>query len=214
MYALVYKERVIVGPIAWNRGMFDFALQKEGIKNPLIPKSSENNEPFIINEDAKIVPVMMQYENYNPITQYSRGPLWEIQENYVIAKYEAVDHDLLIIKGNLKNTAAAERFKKETKGIKITVQNNEEFVSTSRQDRNIFSSKVLTMSNDETLNWKFISGWKNLTKQEVLNIATSIDAYVQSTFDWEKTISDQIDQASTKEELLQIEIVAPEVPQE
>ena len=61
MYAVIYDNRVLVGPMNWNRGMFQGALERKGIKYPL-PRTAPNDLPIIIDEHAKI----MQVEEIRP----------------------------------------------------------------------------------------------------------------------------------------------------
>ena len=69
MYAVVYKDRVIVGPMAWHRGIFEGSLEKEGIKVQLARVAPEEM-PQIINEDAKIMLVEENRPEMNPMVEY------------------------------------------------------------------------------------------------------------------------------------------------
>jgi hypothetical protein len=206
MYAVVYKNRVIVGPMSWNRGIFQGSLEKEKIQVTL-PRVAPQDLPLIINEDAKILEVEENRPQMNPMVEYYYGPLWDVSGTKAVANYEVNDTPIESAKLNFKEQAAAERWKKEVAGTKINIQDTEVTIETDRETRNIFIQKFAIMSDEEVVNWKFPEGWLTLTKTELGQVIGTGAAYIQSCFDWEKNISDEIDAATTKEELLAIEIV-------
>lgn len=206
MYAVVYKNRVIVGPMDWNRGIFQGSLEKEKITAAL-PRVAPDDLPMIINEDAKIMMVEEQRPELNPLAEYYYGPLWDVSGDRAIANYQVNDTPIESARFNFKQQAADERYKKEVAGTTLNIQNTEVTIDTSRDGRNIFVQKYSLMTENETVNWKFPQGWLTLTKSELGSVVAAGAAYIQSTFDWEKTINDQIDAAETKEQLLAIEII-------
>jgi hypothetical protein len=206
MYAVVYKNRVIVGPMVWNRGIFQGSLEKEKIETSL-PRVAPEELPLVINEDAKIMAVEEVRPQMNPMVEYYYGPTWDLTGVKAIANYDVIDTPIEFAKINFKNQAAGERWKKEVAGTKINIQNTEVTIDTSRDGRNIFVQKYSLMTENETVNWKFPEGWLTLTKTELGDIVNGGASYIQSCFDWEKTINDEIDAATTKEQLLSIEIV-------
>lgn len=206
MYAVVYKNRVIVGPMDWNRGIFEGSLEKEGVKVGL-PRVPPETLPYTVNEDSMITFVEENRPQLNPMVEYYYGPLWEITDTKVIANYEVHDSPVGSAKVNFRNQAAEERWKKEIAKIKINIQQTEVTVDTSREGRNMFVQKYAAMSDGDTVNWKFPEGWLTLTKVDMHEIVVAGDLHVQSCFDWEKSINEQIDAATTKEELIAIVIV-------
>jgi hypothetical protein len=211
MYAVVYKNRVIVGPMRWNRAIFQGALEKQKIVVGL-PRVAPETLPFIINEDARIALVEEQRPQLNPLVEYYYGPLWDLSGDKAIANYEVHDTPIESARNNLKAIASEERWKKEEAGTSTTIQDIKLTLDTSREGRNIFLQKYSLMNYNDTVNWKFPEGWLVLTKPELGQLITVGAAYIQSCFDWEKDIDLQIDSANTKEELLDIEIVKKEDP--
>ena len=211
MYAVVYKNRVIVGPMAWNRGIFQGSLAKEKIQIQL-PRVPPDEWPLVVNEDAFIVPVQENRPALNPLVEYYYGPLWDIQSDLVIANYDIWDQDIGSARLNLKSQAAAERYRKEVTGPTHVVQGTTVTLDTSRDGRNIFVQKLAFMADGDTVNWKFPEAWLLLTKSDLAGVVQEGAAHIQSCFDWEKDISDQIDAAQTKQELLAIPIL-PQPPQ-
>jgi hypothetical protein len=207
MYAVIHKEKVIIGPKEWNRGFFVFRFQQLKIDAPMIPRTAPTELPFVVDKDTRIVRAETTYDEIDPMVQYHRGPIWTINEEYAVASYEAVDTPIEQARSNFRNKAAGERYKKEVSGTKVTVQSTEVTLDTSRDGRNIFIQKFSLMEDDDTVNWKFPEGWLTLTKSELGQIVRAGATHIQSAFDWEKSINDQIDSATTAEELLAIEIV-------
>jgi hypothetical protein len=209
MYAVVYKNRVIVGPMGWNRGIFQGSLEKEGVKQTL-PRVAPERFPYIVNEDAQIHRVEENRPELNPMYQFYYGPLWEITATKVIANYEVRDTSVEAARVKFKNQLADERYKKEAAGTSINIQDVVVTLDTSREGRNIFLQKYLLMGENDTVNWKFPETWLTLTKTELGSIVAVGAAHIQGAFDWEKNINDLIDAAQTNEELLEIEIVEKE----
>lgn len=208
MYAVVYKNRVIVGPMDWNRAIFQGSLEKEKVQ-VMLPRVAPEELPYIINDDSRIMLVEEVRPPVKPLVEYYYGPLWDVSGSKAIANYEVHDSPIEASRYNLKNLAAEERWKREVAGTKVNIQNTEITVDTSRDGRNIFVQKLNLMAEEETVNWKFPEGWLTLSKTELGQIVAAGAAYIQSCFDWEKNINDQLDAATTKEELLAVEIVEP-----
>jgi hypothetical protein len=203
MFAVIYKDRVIAGPMFWNRGIFEGALAKEGI-NVFLPSADADKFPLIINEDAKILSADERYPQINQIFEYYYGPLWEITDTLAIANYEVRDNTLETSKENFKKHIANKRWYKENVLLSLTLQEKNVNVSCKREDRDVFLQKYILMSETDSVEWKFSQIWLTLSKEEIKEIITVIDQHVQSCFNWEKTIIEQIDAATTKEELLLI----------
>lgn len=206
MYALIHKDQVVSGPRSWDRAFFTFLLNNQNVNlDRPIPRMPIDNEPYIIDEDTKIVPAEIVQEDLNPLVQYYQGPTWELLEEKALAHYEVIDTPVEFARGNFKDLVAKNRYEKETKEIKTTIQTLEVSLDTSRDGRNIFLQKYSIMQDGTTVNWKFPEGWLTLTKAELGEcVATGAD-YIQTCFDWEKNYDDRINAATTKEELLQIE---------
>jgi hypothetical protein len=206
MYAVVYKNRVIVGPMEWNRGIFQGSLERQGVKT-LLPRSAPDTLPYIINEDAKILKVVENRPEINTMVEYYYGPLWDVSGETAVASYEVRDTEIEFARVNFKNLAAEERWKKEIKGTTVLVQELEVSIDTSRDGRNIFVQKYALMNDSDLVNWKFPEGWLTLSKSDLGLIVSTGASYIQSCFDWEKSICDQVDAAAKKSQLLEINIL-------
>lgn len=215
MYAIIHKNRVLVGPKDWNRAFFTFALKQVKVLNPLIPrKPSDDILPLAIDADTKIVKAEVTKDSFDPMTQGLSGPHYIIEQDRVIAEYRATDMPIESARQKFKDQAADERYKKEIAGAKATIQEIEVTIDTNRGARDIFVQKYLLMNDTETVGWKFPEAWLNLTKAELGQVVQAGAQHVQGCFDWELNIGKQIDLAQNAEELHAIEIVKkPEVPE-
>jgi hypothetical protein len=209
MFAVIYKNKVILGPTEWDRAFYKFRFRELGVNHETMPKTAPSKMPYVVDENTKIVPATVIKEPINAMIQYRKGPLWTFDETSATALYQATDMELSQARGNFRRQAADERYKKEVSGTKITIQETEVTLDTSREGRNIFIQKLSIMNDDDVINWKFPEGWFAISKAELTEIVLAGAAHIQSAFDWEKDINDQIDQAETSQQLLDIEIVKP-----
>jgi len=211
MYALIHKERVLVGPMKWNRGLLDAALQKTDVSGhvPRIAPSPENL-PLVFDEETKIMPAKYETPPMNEKIERTYGPFWTFDNDVAVGTYKIKDKEIDTVRSELKNVAASERYTKEIAGTTTTIQETEISLDTSREGRNVFVQKYMMMGDDETVNWKFPEGWLTINKVELGQIVQAGAAHIQAQFDWEVGINTQIDEATTLEELDAIVIIEPE----
>jgi hypothetical protein len=206
MYALIHKDVILSGPRSWDTAFFTFLLQNQNINvDRPIPRQPIDNSPYIINQDAKIILVEINQTGLNPLVEYYQGPTWELLEDKAIANYEVIDIPVEFAKNNFKDLIAGKRYEKEIKGTKVTIQETEVSLDTSRDGRNIFFQKYSIMDLNDTVNWKFPEGWLMLSKTELGSCINAGAEYIQSCFDWEKEYNYRIETSTSKEDLLQIE---------
>lgn len=212
MYVLVYKDRVLVGPRDWSKPMFDGALEKLKIE-AIIPRKEPDVFPWVLNEDAYITEASVVIPPHNEKIETYHGPYWDFSNmQLAVGTYGIKEKQIGSIKELLINQAAEERYRKEIAGTKMTVQNLEVTLDTSRDGRNIFVQKYSLMTDSDLVNWKFPEGWLTLTKAELGSIVLQGAAHIQGSFDWEKAKVDEINAAETAAELDQIVIFKQETP--
>lgn len=208
MYALVHKNRVLAGPMAWNRAIFDGNLNKLGIKFTL-PKAAPESLPLIIDQDTAVYPVEFDYPEYNAKIHYLEGPYWTFVDGVARAGYLVKDQSVDSVKYNLKQKIAEERWKLEVAGTTTTIQGQTVSVDTDRGSRDIFVQKFILMDDTATVRWKFPEAWLTLSKTELGQVVQAGAAHVESAFAWESQKSGEIDSAQTLEELDQITLTPP-----
>lgn len=205
MYVLVHKNRVLVGPMGWNRAIFDGNLEKLKILKTL-PKNPPTELPMIIDENTKIYRADSQTPEHNEKIQYLEGPYWNITPETATATFLVKDKPIDPVKSQLKEFASQVRWEKETSGTTVTIQNVDLFISTQRIERDQYLQKYLLMSETDSLNWKFKESWLTINKQEIKTIVDAIQTHIQTAFDWEINKHQEIDQCTTLTELDQIVI--------
>ena len=211
MYVLTHKNRVLAGPMDWNRAIFDGNLEKLKIMVTL-PRVAPEELPLVIDADTVIYSVEFNEPEYNKKISYLEGPYWTYENNRAIAGYLVKDQPIDSVRANLKLQAADVRWSKETAGTTLTIQDTAVTVDTARGSRDIFVQKYLLMTDSDVVTWKFPEAWLTLTKSDLGTVVAAGAAHVQSAFAWEKQISDEIDSADTLAALDAI-VIAPVPPE-
>lgn len=204
LYAIVHKNRVIIGPMDWSQKYFTSALKIRHRIDANIPGNPPENLPYEIDSDTRIHLVIENKPSINDLIEYHYGPIWDLSNDVITANYEIRDIDIESARNNFRQIAAAKRYTIEVSGTKISIQNKEITLDTSRDGRNIFIQKFLLMNDTDTVNWKFPEGWLTLTKSELGLIVSEGANHIQNAFNWEQKINLLIDQCQTLDELVNL----------
>jgi hypothetical protein len=206
MYNLISNNRLIWGPIAYSKARFEDALQELEI-NYTLPYSTD--DAIIIDETTGIYPTLpIITPDNDPLFEQLVGPTFTIVDNKVQYIYTKQDRNLDHIKSDMQSIIAENRWKYETAGITISVQNNLVWIPTAKGDRDIFlQSMQLGVDN---VNWKFDKVWLTIINADLVAIVAAILAKIQSCFDWEATKVLEINACNTMAELKQLELINPE----
>ena len=204
------KQTILLGPIFWRHRFIQSELDDLDIDYTVPPV--EPNSYLKFTDELEIYPIAdLAIPQHDAIFEQLAGPFWNFDNNVATGHYTVLPRDLEAIKNDLRALAAAERYRKEVAGVQVTVQNTAVTVDTSRDGRNIFVQKYTLMSDTDTVQWKFPETWLTLSRSELGAVVAAGAAHVQSQFDWESAIVDQIAAASTVDELKTIVIVEPVV---
>lgn len=106
-----------------------------------------------------------------------------------------------VVKNLLKETIKNVRYEYETEGFKHTIQDTEVTINTNRTSRDVFLNTYLSMTDNESVSWKFPEVWLNISKFDLQQIVNEMKRHVQDGFSWEQSKSIEIDSANTLEEL-------------
>lgn len=211
MYALVHKDRVLVGPMNWNRALFDGALARIGVSGHVPRLAPDANKlPVVLDAETKIMPARYETPDHNTRIERTYGPYWTFDNDIAVGTYKIKDKEIEFVKADLKNETAAERYKREIAGTTVTVKETEVTLDTTRDGRQIFIQKYMLMGDAETVNWKFPEGWLTLTKAELKSVVDAGAKHIQDQFDWEANLTQTIDSATTLAELDAIVIIEPQ----
>ena len=200
MFIIVLNSQVKFGPENWNKFIFEAILREECNINVNLPIQNKN---FIeVNNFCKIYPIKsVDMESYNENFDLMEGPIWTFNDTYAEYTYNRIDRPLQEIKNIFKNKITEKRWKREIQGTTVTINNKDFFVSTKREERDIFLKKYLVLNENETTQWKFPEEWVELTKVNLKTINDSINSYVEQQFVWEKIKHNEIDNCQSIDEL-------------
>ena len=210
-YAIVHKENVVQTLTKFNTRMINSILKEELELDITVFLPDEDKIPWTINEDTKILPIVEIRPEYNSKIEELAGPNWEIYDPetntrpefdkfVAIATYTVKPLLLEIAQANLKQQLSSERKLREIKIVKLTVQGQEVTVSTDRESRAVFATKLLS-TGDETVRWKFPELWMELSKADLEFILGEMDRVVQAAFDWEFSKLEEIESAQNHEQI-------------
>lgn len=205
MYVITHHhdyDEVLLGPIEWNPRFIASVLRSDLELDyaPSILPSDEQKVPYDILPNVRVRPVQELRQPLNEKTQFHVGPYWSYTDDLATAEYRAENKNIDVVKGELKQIVAAERYKKEIAGTTATIQGQEINLATDRDGRKIYSEK-LSVIGDGTLSWKFNDIFLDINKTELEAIINAVHDAVQSAFDWESAKFTEIDNCTTVEQL-------------
>lgn len=212
MYVITHHhdyDEVLLGPVEWNPRFIASVLRSDLDLNytPTVLPSDEQKIPYDILPNVRVRPVQNVYEEINPKTQFHVGPYWSYTPDVATAEYRAADKNIDIVKGELKQVVAANRYTKEVSGTTITIQGQEVSLITDREGRKIYSEK-LSVIGTGTISWKFGDVFLTINKSELESMVNAVHTAVQTAFDWESTKNAEIDACETLTELDAIDTTA------
>jgi len=210
MYALVNGQELRLGPIAFNYRMINDELEELEVDFKVTSQNYQS-VPLAITEDVKILPARYDNPEYDPRFEYLSNITHQITETEVVFSHDKFVKPLQQIKDEYKLAVKPERKNKENTTITVTIQDTALTLSTSRENRLEFISKLF--GNPGPYNFKFDNGiWLEITKADLEFIISAIDVKVQEAFDWELAKLAEIDACTTGEEVYAVEITPPVEP--
>ena len=209
-YILVQnKQTVLLGPIEWRPRFIQSELNDlvdAGEKVTAYTISPTETGYVDCGDGFEIFPIASsEGSQHDPIYQQLAGPFYMYDNNLASEVYTVFDRDISHIKESLKVVAKAERQRKQNLGTTINIGGTVVTLATSADELANFVS-LLASIGEGSVNWKFKEGFITLTKADVQSIVDTIRAYIQTQFDWEKTIGETIDAATELTSLKSITI--------
>jgi hypothetical protein len=210
MWALISNDVIEQGPRDWNRWVFQGWILENLDLNIFLPQQPVSNDPIIVNDYTRIVPVIMETApDFNSRTQQLAGPELSITLDNVTGFYTVADQPIPQVQGVMLDQLAANRYAQEISGCTVTLQDQTLWVSTDRVTRQIWLNALQLGVTNQT--WKFNNTtWLTLTTAEMQSVADAMTAHVQAAFDWEKSLHDQIVSATDLLTLANINIMWPD----
>ena len=208
MYSLVNGQELLLGPISFNYRMINSVLEEELEVNFRVTSQDYQSVPIVFTENIKILPARNDIPEYDPRFQSVSQTSHTITDTEVVFGYSVSDKPLEQIKNEYKAGVKPERQRRENTTITATINDNEITVSTSRESRLEFISKLL--GNEGPYNFKFDGGvWEEISKTDLQFIISEIDTKVQEAFDWELVKLAEIDACEDGEAVYAVVIVPP-----
>ncbi len=172
---------------------------------------------LFVQESLHLLPIEKVVPEHDPKYHNIGNFTWEIIEDIeddipikVIFTYPIVDKTLEEVKVIRKQEVSPYRKEKENTIITLDVNGNSVQVSTSREERVLLASKLSAAPDSH--NFKFLSGWLEVSTENLQYIVSEIDKVVQAAFDWELAKLQEIDACETIDEVY--DVIVRELPEE
>jgi len=134
----------------------------------------------------------------------------EVEERISPQSYtDLPDKTLEEVKALRKQEVSPYRREKENTTITLDINGTSVQVSTSREERVLLASKL--SAAPASCNYKFLSGWLEVTAENLQYIVSEIDKVVQAAFDWELAKLQEIDACTTIDEVY--DVIVRELPE-
>ena len=215
MYALVYDNKIQVGPRNWNYKVFMYHIEEEGLDGSVFPRTAPTSA--VITDGWSLLPVTIDKPGYDETYDQLAGPFLTINADSVTGYYDVVNLPLHMAQGRAKNKAAESRYNVEISGTEHTFADEDTVgIYTDRGDRTTYLDAHQTLADGQSVTFKFKNGkFKTVTKTELGELIGTGLAHIQGAFDWEKTKSDEIEAVLDVEELKLIELRhSTQIPEE
>jgi hypothetical protein len=214
-FALIHDNQLLLGPIGFNVRMINSELEDLELDDRISTQSYSQVPIHFSDGLTHLVPATKTIPDHNPKYHNVGNFNWEIVEDIeddiaveVKFVYPINNKSLDQIKNEYKSGVKPERQRRENTTVGVTINNSAVTVSTSRESRLEFISKLL--GNEGPYNFKFDNGtWVEITKADLESIISQIDLKVQEAFDWELAKLAEIDACESAEAVYEVEIVPP-----
>ena len=209
MFIIQKNNNVIYGPAEYNAAMFKYILIEDcDLQEGTFSVPFKLDSKLVINEEISFLPSRIVYPNLNSKIEQLAGPFWEVTEDEAIGTYEIAEKDINVVKSELKQIVASNRYNFEVKDIEINIQNTDVIIDGSRETKNLFLLNYSIMEESEKINWKFSKSdiFLNLSKVDMFLIVSAFKEQAQKAFDLELEKIQEIDSKETLEELNLIDL--------
>jgi len=214
--ALIHNNSLILGPMGYNVRMINSELEDLEVEETITTQSYTNIPIHFSDGLTHLLPLEKDIPPYDP-KYYDVGNFtWQIiEENGVPTKvlltYPTVEKTLEEVKALRNQEVAPYRREKENTIIILDINGTSIQVSTSREERVLLTSKLSAAPT--SCNYKFLSGWLEVTTENLQYIVSEIDIVVQEAFDWELAKLQEIDACQTIDDVYNVVIrEQPQIP--
>lgn len=207
MFVLAKDNFVFYGPNKWNQKLIKSYIEDDFDIVMNVPIDPPVSGTDIGNGIKNYLVTETQIPDYNPRIQYLHGPFYNFDTGFAVQSFTPLDKKIEDVKGDMLGILAESRWKKEISGIVLNIQGNNIKITTNRGDRDIFLQAL--QSNVDGTSWKLQletgeNIWLNLSLSDLGNIVNGIKNHIQGSFDWERNKGDEINNATTLQQLANI----------
>lgn len=213
MFLIVEKlqdgtDLVHLGPMNWRPSFFKSCLRDDLEIDFSVPLSNDSYDCIVVSDTVKIIPIREAYTvgDYNSKIHQLVGPYYNFYTDYAEMYHNVENKPVEVVKSELKQVIAANRYKYEIMGITVTIQNTPISVLTSRGDRDLYL-QAYQMGKDG-ISWKFEDQFLTVSNAELGQIVVAVTDHVQAAFDWEYSKQNEIDSKTTVAELDTVSLVS------
>lgn len=212
--ALIHNNSLELGPMGFNVKYINADLEDLGVEERISPQSYKDLPIHFSDGLTHLLPIEKVVPENDPKYHNIGNFTWEIiEEDGIPVKvrftYPIVDKTLEEVKIIRKQEVAPYRREKENTIITLDITGNSVQVSTSREERVLLASKL--SASPALCNYKFFSGWLEVTTENLQYIVSEIDKVVQEAFDWELAKLQEIDACATIDEVY--DVIVRELPE-
>lgn len=212
--ALIHNNSLELGPMGFNVKYINADLEDLEVEERISPQSYTDLPIHFSDGLTHLLPIEKVVPEHNPNYHNVGNLTWEIIEEdgipiKVVFTYPIVDKTLEEVKAIRKQEVAPYRREKENTVISLDINGNSVQVSTSREERVLLASKLSAAPT--SCNYKFLSGWLEVTTENLQYIISEIDKVVQAAFDWELAKLQEIDACTTIDEVY--DVIVRELPE-
>jgi hypothetical protein len=215
--ALIHNNSLELGPMGFNVKYINADLEDLEVEERISPQSYTDLPIHFSDGLTHLLPIEKVVPEHDPKYHNIGNFTWEIIEDIeddipikVIFTYPIVDKTLEEVKVIRKQEVSPYRKEKENTIITLDVNGNSVQVSTSREERVLLASKLSAAPDSH--NFKFLSGWLEVSTENLQYIVSEIDKVVQAAFDWELAKLQEIDACETIDEVY--DVIVRELPEE
>ena len=206
-YMLFYNEFHKSDARPYDKRYFTNQVKRIFNKEVTLPEQL-NEEKYIIDENLSLYPVEIAYQPPCSIFEQLSGPFFTFSDTMAYGRYVTVPKEIDNVKRELKATIASDRYNWEVEGIVVELNGQSLPIPTNREERNIFFQAALLSVG--TRSWKFgTDTWVDVTPEDLQYLVGAVVTHVQTCFNWENALLEQINAATTIDELKQLNYTVP-----
>lgn len=199
------------GPLKWSSERVNAGLAQKGMlervpedilmyRKNLLPK----NSPLLVNETVKIyLTETTPTPDFDPLFQTRSDRTWIVDSGLAVGTWFVQDKDINQVKEVLRQRARDLAATRQINGFDAEFKGQAVSISTNPLYRTCLLEKYLSVG-DEGATWRVGDQWFDVTREELKSLISMIDGFINTFHAWEMDKCQEIDTATSIEELRNI----------